>query len=236
MWRWAPLIAGGALVTLGLTRKSKAGAAIAATGGLVALAGALAGVRREFVAQCSMTLNCSPEEAYRFWRNVENLPLFMRHLESVTLREDGRSRWTARGLTGAQIIWEAETVSDQPDSFLSWRSLPDSDVNVEGSVEFRRLPGTRGTLVKTLLKCSAPDRALGLTLGKLLGKDPNFLMRQDLRRFKALIETGEIPTIEGQSHGPRSGITATARVLDPSQPLHRAGRIGEVAATKRRLA
>lgn len=235
--RFIPLIAGSALVTLGLTRRSKSGIAMAATGGFLALAGTIAtNSRREFFAQSSMAVNCSPEEAYRFWRNFENLPLFMRHLESVTIRDQDRSRWTALGPMGIRIQWEAEMVSDQPNSSICWRSLARSDLELEGSVEFHRLPGDRGTLIRAAMKYCPPAGTLGHAIARLVGKDPNFLMRQDLRRFKALIEAGEIPTIEGQTHGPRTALTAALRVMDPGQPWHAGARISEVLAAKRRLA
>ncbi|MGZ4896402.1 MAG: SRPBCC family protein, partial [Candidatus Angelobacter sp.] len=100
-FRWSAMITGGALALLGLSRRSRSGAAIAAAGGLLSYAGARTGVQQgELIARSSIVLNCTPEEAYQFWSKFENLPLFMRHLESVTRMEGNRSRWTAIGPLG----------------------------------------------------------------------------------------------------------------------------------------
>lgn len=233
---WGAVVGGGALALLGLTRRSKAGLALAAGGGLLAYAGARATTRSEqLVASSTMQINCSPEEAYRFWRNFENLPLFMRHLDSVSILGDRRSRWIAAGPLGSQLQWDAEIVAERENELISWRSLPGSDLDVDGYVEFRKAPGNRGTFISANVIYTPPAGRIGGTVAKLLGKDPSFLMRQDLRRFKALIEAGEIPTIEGQSHGPRSGVAAVARMLSPDQPIRRE-RIREQWEAKRRSA
>jgi uncharacterized membrane protein len=235
--RWIALAGGSALAVVGLTRRSKAGLAVAAGGGLLAYAGARAAARQgQMVASSTMQINCTPRDAYSFWSNLENLPLFMHHLDSVSILGDGRSRWIAAGPLGSRIQWDAEIVAQREDELISWRSLPGSDVEVDGYVEFRKAPGNRGTFVSANVIYNPPAGKIGGTIAKLLGKDPGFLMRQDLRRFKALIEAGEIPTVEGQPHGPRSGITAVARVLDPDQSIRRQARITEVLQAKRRMA
>jgi uncharacterized membrane protein len=234
---WGALVGGGALALLGLTRRSKSGMALAAAGGLLAYAGAKANSpKKELVAQSSVQVNCSPEQAYQFWRNFENLPLFMRHLESVTVYEsnDRRSRWIAVGPLGSKIKWDAEIVSERENQSITWRSLPGSDLNLEGSVEFQAAPRDRGTLITVRVHYLPPAGAAGHTIAKFLGKDPSFLMRQDLRRFKALIETGEIPTIVGQTHGPRSTTTAVFRILDPDQSIRGDSRVTDVLIAKRR--
>lgn len=235
--RWGGIIAGSSLAVLGISRRSKGGLAIAATGGLVALASAGAGTSpRELMARSSTQINCSPQEAFQFWRDVENLPRFMRHLETVTAEDGGRrSRWIALGPLGRRITWDAEIVAERENELISWRSLPGSDINVDGFVEFSHAPGNRGTMVSATILYGPPARGLGHTVAKLLGKDPSFLMRQDLRRLKALIETGEIPTTEGQSHGPRSATTALARTIDPDQPLRKEAGMKEVLEAKRRI-
>jgi uncharacterized membrane protein len=221
---------------LGLSRRSKAGVAIAASGGLLALVGAKAVSRqRRFAAGSSMLVNCAPDEAYRFWRKLENLPLFMRHLESVTITGDRTSRWIAVGPLGVRVRWDAEIVAERPNELLAWHSLEGSDLLVDGSVEFRSAPANRGTLITATIIYEPPVGPIGRAVAKIFGKDPGFLMRQDLRRLKALIETGEIPTTEGQTHGPRSGVTAVARVLDPDQAVHSESRIVEVISAKRRV-
>lgn len=233
---WSAIVGGGALAVLGLTRGSRAGLALAAGGGLLAYAGARAATRSgQLTATSTMQINCSPEEAYRFWRNFENLPLFMRHLDSVSILGNRRSRWIAAGPLGSQLQWDAEIVAERENELISWRSLPGSDLDVDGYVEFRKAPGNRGTFISANVIYTPPAGRMGGAVARLLGKDPSFLMRQDLRRFKALIEAGEIPTVEGQSHGPRSGVVAIARLLSPDQPVRRE-RLGEQLEAKRRLA
>src|SRR5438309_11679393 len=135
-----------------------------------------------------------------------------------------------------RIHWDAEIVHEHENQSISWHSLPGSDITAAGFVEFRNAPAHRGTLLRAFIQYHSPAGALGQSLVKILGKDPNFLMRQDLRRFKALMETGEIPTTEGQSHGPRSATAAAARLLDPDQAIRRQARIMEVFNAKRRIA
>jgi uncharacterized membrane protein len=218
--RWSAIAGGGALALFGVSRKSKAGAALAAAGGALAFAGSrISTVPGQFTGHSSVQLNCSPEEAYRFWRDFENLPRFMRHLHSVSKIGDGRYRWTALAPLGARISWDAEIVAERPNELISWRSLPNSEMEVDGSVEFRPAPGNRGTVVEAVVIYRPPAGSLGKSVAKIFGKYPSFIMRQDLRRFKALVEAGEIPTIEGQSHGPRSRKIAALRFLNPDQPI-----------------
>jgi len=235
-FRWSALITGGALTLIGLSKRSKAGIAIAAAGGLLSFAGAKTDIRqRELIARSSILLNCTPEQAYQFWSNFENLPLFMRHLESVTLMGESRSRWTAIGPLGKRVRWDAEIAFDRKDDVIAWRSLPDSEIYVDGIVKFRSAPANRGTIITTIVVYQPPAGALGGTLIKILGKDPSFMMRQDLRRMKALIETGEIPTVDGQTHGPRSAVAGFARILNPDDPIKGEGKLTDIAQARRRV-
>jgi len=235
-FRWGALITGGALTLIGLSKRSKSGIAIATAGGLLSFAGAKAGARqKELIARSSILLNCTPEQAYQFWSNIENLPLFMRHLESVTLTGESRSRWTAIGPLGKRVRWDAEIAFDRKDDVIAWRSLPDSEIYVDGIVKFRNAPANRGTIITVVVVYQPPAGAIGGTLAKILGKDPSFMMRQDLRRMKALIETGEIPTVEGQTHGPRSAVAAIARVINPDDPLKGEGKLTDIAQARRRV-
>ncbi|MCU1221065.1 MAG: cyclase/dehydrase [Candidatus Angelobacter sp.] len=234
-FRWSALITGGALALLGLSRRSRSGVAVAAAGGLLSYAGAKVGTRqRDLIARSSILLNCTPEEAYQFWSNFENLPLFMRHLESVTRLDQNRSKWTAIGPLGKRIHWYAEIAFDRKGEVIAWRSLPESEIYVDGIVKFRNAPANRGTIVTVVVVYQPPAGTIGHALSKLLGKDPSFMMRQDLRRLKALIEAGEIPTVEGQTHGPRSGVAAIARVIDPNAPVRGDAKLTEVLEARRR--
>lgn len=234
--RWGAVLGGSALAIYGLTRRSPVGIAMAATGGALAFLGARPNVlRRDSQARSNVLLSCSAEQAYQFWHNFENLPRFMNHVESVTVSGERRSRWTAIGPLGNPVKWEAETDADRPNEFISWHSLPGSDVQVNGSVSFRPATGNRGTIVEAIVEYRPPAGVLGASAAKILGKDPKFLMQQDLRRLKALIETGEIPTVDGQTHGPRSATTAVSRMMDPDRPIRRGAKLSEVFEAQRRI-
>jgi uncharacterized membrane protein len=233
--RWAPLIGGGALALFGLSRRSKSGVAMAGAGALIAYYGnKAASLPGDLTATASVVINAPADKIYQFWRDFEDFPLFMRHLESVTVSGDRRSKWVALGPLGTRIEWNAEITNERANESISWRSLPGSDIDVDGSVIFGNATGNRGTLVEARVQYRVPAGAVGGAFAKLLGKNPSFLMEQDLRRLKALLETGEIPTTEGQSHGPRDRITGVARILDPDQGIARDLPIKETLEAKRR--
>jgi len=121
----------------------------------------------------------------------------MRHLESVRVLGGGRSSWQAKGPIGTSVRWDAEIVQDIEHQWIAWRSLPGSDVDNRGSVRFSRAPGVRGTELRVQLEYEPPAGALGRGVAWLFGEEPNQQIREDLRRFKQLMETDEIPVSEG---------------------------------------
>jgi uncharacterized membrane protein len=137
------------------------------------------------------------EDVYQFWKNFENFPRFMRHLESVQVTGNRRSRWCATGPAGMRVEWEAETIRDDENEWIAWRSLEGSDVQNSGSVRFTRAPGARGTEVRVQLQYTPPGGALGRSFAWLFGEEPDQQIHEDLHRFKQLMETGEIPLSEG---------------------------------------
>jgi uncharacterized membrane protein len=147
-----------------------------------------------------MTILRSPEELYAFWRRFENLPQVMRHLVSVQEVDAERSHWVAKGLRG-DVEWDAAIIMDRPGELISWRSLDGSEVATAGSVHFRPAPGGRGTEVQVVLSYSPPAGRIGASIASLLGRDPASQIREDLRSFKRLMETGTVPTTDGQPHG-----------------------------------
>lgn len=149
----------------------------------------------------AITVNKPADEVYAFWRDLENLPRFMTHLESVEAASETRSRWRAKAPLGRSVEWEAEVVEERPDELIAWRSLPGADVENSGSVRFAEAPGGRGTEVVVELEWSPPLGGVGETLGKLLGEEPATQLGDDLRRFKQVIETGEIARSEGSPEG-----------------------------------
>jgi uncharacterized membrane protein len=148
----------------------------------------------------TITVNRPREEVYRYWRDLEHLPTFMAHLRSVTMQPNGRSKWIAKGPMGIPIEWEAEIVADQPNENLAWRSCEGSDVPNQGSVRFLDAPGGRGTEVRVELSYDPPTGALGAAVAKLFGAEPGQEIAGDLRRFKQVIETGEVLHSDASIH------------------------------------
>jgi uncharacterized membrane protein len=198
------LAGAGALILYGLTQRSKTGIALATAGSLIAYRGAQSNGRiSNGVAEAVFRVNASPAEAYRLWRDFSNLPRFMAHLDSVQVTDERHSVWTAKGPLNTQIQWSAEITDDQPDRRIAWTSLPGSQIANRGWVQFDPDPQGRGTFVRAHIKYAHPFGAAGRALVTALGKHPEFVVKEDLRRFKALLETGETPTTAGQTHGPR---------------------------------
>jgi uncharacterized membrane protein len=149
----------------------------------------------------SLSINRSPADLYAFWRDFQQLPRFMYHLESVQVTGDNRSHWVAKAPAGSRVEWEAEITEDTPNERIAWRSLAGADVMHSGAVRFERAPGERGTIVTVELEYSPPAGVVGATLAKLFGEEPEQQLKEDLRRFKQVMETGEIITIAGQPAG-----------------------------------
>jgi uncharacterized membrane protein len=143
-------------------------------------------------ARRSVTIRKPVEEVYGFWRNLENLPQFMKHLESVRVLDDRRSLWRASAPAGKSVEWEAETLEDRENELISWRSSGDSDVYNEGVVQFARAPGGRGTEVRVQIAYDPPFGKLGSRVAMLFREEPGQQVQDDLRRFKQIMETGEI--------------------------------------------
>jgi uncharacterized membrane protein len=131
------------------------------------------------------------DELFRFWRRFDNLPRFMDNLESVTVLDSRRSRWVAKGPLGFRVEWEAEVDYEVPDELISWRSVPGSQVEQTGSVQFTPAPGG-GTEVRTVLRYAAPAGRIGDSLAHILGEEPARQVADDLRRFKQVMEAGEV--------------------------------------------
>lgn len=160
------------------------------------------------VSEC-ITINSTPQQLYSFWRNVENLPRFMRHLASVRATGERTSHWIAKAPAGGSIEWDAEITDDQPDSRISWRTLPDSQVTHSGTVSFDAAANGHGTVLRVHLFYRPPAGYFGVQIARLFGEEPKLQIHDDLRRLKQLLETGEIATTEGQPAGKRSFIGRT---------------------------
>lgn len=141
----------------------------------------------------SVRLERPIEEVYRFWRRLENLPTFMSHLIRVTETDDGRSHWVASGPGGVAVEWDAEILNDIEHQLIAWRSLPGSDVLVAGAVNFDRVRDGRSTQVSVRLQYAPPSGRAGALVASLFGRAPSQTVREDLRRFKQMLEAGEVP-------------------------------------------
>jgi uncharacterized membrane protein len=140
----------------------------------------------------SVTVQASPAEAYRFWRNIEQLPRFMKHLEAVEVIDDRHSQWVAKGPLGTKVTWNAEIFLDKENELIAWRSLPNAQVVNAGSVRFLAAPGNRGCEVKVTLTYAPPAGKLGSLVASLFGEEPGMQITEDLTRFKQVIEAGEV--------------------------------------------
>jgi uncharacterized membrane protein len=149
----------------------------------------------------AITIGRPAEDLYRFWHDFENLPRFMRHLESVRVIDERRSHWKAKAPLGWTVEWEAEVTEDRPNELIAWRSLEGADVPNYGSVSFEPAPGGRGTVVRVDLYYEPPGGIIGATLAKLFGQEPGQQVQEDLRTFKQLIETGEVVQSEASVKG-----------------------------------
>jgi uncharacterized membrane protein len=153
----------------------------------------------------SVTINRPPEAVYEFWRQLENLPRFMYHLQEVRSIGNDRSHWIARAPAGQQVEWDAEIVDERPGELIVWRALPGSDIQHEGSVHFRPAPADRGTEVEVALQYDAPGGKAGALIATLFGEEPTQQIRDDLRRFKQVLETGEVVLSDGSLEGAGQG-------------------------------
>jgi uncharacterized membrane protein len=149
----------------------------------------------------AITIAKSPEELYRFWRNLENLPRFMAHLQSVRVIDHQRSHWIVKAPAGATVEWDAEIVEDRPNELIRWRSLPGAAVENTGLVTFAPATGKRGTVITVEFEYRPPAGVFGANMAKLFGQAPEKQVPVDLMRLRQILETGVIQSTEGQSAG-----------------------------------
>jgi uncharacterized membrane protein len=142
----------------------------------------------------AVAINRSAEDLFAFWRDVTNLPRVMPHIRRVEALDSMRSRWTADGLFGRELQWEAEIHNERPNELIAWRSLPGSDIDTAGSVHFKPLGHDRGTEVRLSLKYNPPGGKLGAMIATISGRGLEQEVTEDLRNLKRWLEAGEIPT------------------------------------------
>jgi len=234
-------IGGGILAAAGLKKRNAAGVALAVLGGDLLRRGITGhsytyeafGVRTAAPGQGwettsvpyelgvrvdkSITIARPPDEIYSFWRDLSNLPRFMKNLESVTELDDQHSHWVVKAPAGRRVEWDAVINNEIPGELLAWRSMPGADVANAGSVRFREAPAGRGTEVMVELQYNPPAGALGAIVASFWGKEPSQQIQEDLHRLKAILEAGEIPTTEGQPTGKTEHVHHGAKVTEASE-------------------
>jgi len=147
---------------------------------------------RALVAE-TVTINCPAQELYAFWRRPANLVAVMDNIASIEPIDDTRSRWTVKAPAGREVSWESVITNDVPGKELTWQSAPGADIANSGRIEFQDA-GARGTVVRAVIAYDPPGGAIGQLIAKLFQREPRLQARRDLRRFKQLMETGEIAT------------------------------------------
>jgi uncharacterized membrane protein len=222
--RMASLAAGMGVLALGARRGGRVGGAFSTAGVALVARGltgycpghamarnrqrhrdtrlALGGSRGAFVRE-SVTVKAPADALYALWREPANLQGIIPGIESAERIDGVRARWVTRGSGGVVTRWNAEIINDVPGRTIGWRSFAGTDVAHAGSVAFRpRL--TDETEVTVTLQCEVPGGRVGLTLARIFGGSPSTTVRNALRRWKQLLETGELPTVDGQPTGRRS--------------------------------
>jgi len=152
----------------------------------------------------SVTINRPREELYSFWRDFENLPQFMHNVHSVTIKDQIHSHWIIEAPAGKTVEWDSQITHDESGRTIAWQSLEGASVRNSGRVEFLDSPDGRGTVVRVTLTYDPPAGAVGKLIAKLFQKEPKVQARQDLRRFKQLMETGEVATARPPHAAPRA--------------------------------
>lgn len=205
--RWASGVGGGALALWGLRRMSLPGLLIAAVGGALAWRGfsgwcnvySALGIDRSGAQTVGnlgvkidrdITVAAPPARLYRFWRNFENLPKIMSHLDRVEVLSETRSRWHVKVPGGVPVSWEAEIINDHPPQLIAWRTMSGSTVSHAGSVRFE--PAGAGTRIEVSLQYDPPGGTLAHALASLMGADAGRLLEHDLREFKQALESGRL--------------------------------------------
>jgi uncharacterized membrane protein len=152
----------------------------------------------------SVTIDRPRADLYAFWRNFENLPKFMHNILRVAVIDATHSRWLVAAPVGKSIEWPAVITADDPGHMIAWQSEEGASIRNSGLVEFKDSPERRGTVVTVTLAYDPPGGAVGQLIAKLFHKEPKIQARRDLRRFKQLMETGEVSTAAPPCAAPRA--------------------------------
>lgn len=163
----------------------------------------------------AITVRRPLDEVYAYWSDFTNLPRFMAHVEQVTVAPDGTSHWRVSGPVGTHVEWDARVVEAVAPRVLRWESVGSADVENSGSVRFAEAPGDQGTEVRVEIDYRAPGGKVGELVARLFGEQPRQQVEDDLRRFKQVLETGDIMRSEGSPEGTRAGNQVRQRTAEP---------------------
>jgi len=152
----------------------------------------------------TVTIDRPRAELYAFWRDFHNLARFMENIENVEVIDATRSHWVVSAPAGDRVEWDSVIEEDIPGELISWSAVPGSGIQHSGRIEFRDAHGGRGTEVTATILYDPPAGKIGKVIAKLFQKEPKIQARRDLRRFKQLMETGEISTSEPPLAAPRA--------------------------------
>jgi uncharacterized membrane protein len=152
----------------------------------------------------TVTINRPRQALYAFWRDFRNLPLFMENIQSVSVMDEQRSHWVVRAPADRTVEWDAVITEDVPGEAIAWASTKEAGVRNSGRIEFRDSTNGRGTEVTATIIYDPPAGGVGKAIAKLFQREPKIQARQDLRRFKQLMETGEIATAQPPDAAPRA--------------------------------
>ncbi len=142
----------------------------------------------------TVTINRSRRELYDYWRSLENLSTFMENVERIEPLDESRYHWVVKAPAGKTVEWTAAITQDVPGEVIAWASEDGADVPNSGRIDFRDAPSGRGTWVTATILYDPPAGIIGKVVAKLFQREPAIQARRDLRRFKQLMETGEIAT------------------------------------------
>jgi len=205
-YQMAPLVVGGLMAALGLRRGGWLGYGIALAG-LGVMQQSFSGKpdlyewagygdrvdhdSRAVTAAHTMTISRPREEIYKYFRDFSNLAKFMKHVDRIDIIDNDHSHWVVLAPGGLKVSWQAEITDDQPNRRVAWRSMDGADVPNWGHVEFREAPAGRGTEMHVVIRYEPPGGMLGRAIARALGREPQVQLREDLERFKRIMETGE---------------------------------------------
>ncbi len=168
----------------------------------------------------TITVDKPRDEVYAAWRDFDNFPAFMAHVESVETTSPLQSHWKVAAPAGRSVEWDAAIFDDKPGELIAWTSLEGAGVRNSGVVGFADAPGDRGTEIILQLDYDAPGGALGAALAKVFGEEPRQQVKDDLRRFKQLLETGEVVLSEGSPEGQTARRQLKQRAAQPAEPTN----------------